>query len=489
MTDPANPNATYGKSPYSITGSFLYFNNKNQEYHIASSRYDGFEYAVEAAFQSWNSVCKVQFSHGTGGVTLDANLSASTAGQVNSNDTFNHNTDELTPSTATITLGGGNTWAIGYQNINLNGGGTFDVQAILTHEIGHVLGLSHPEPGTFGQGTTAPTMVELNDNPIFTTDYQDMRSLETADELGSLFSQLRVPNLFTTLSEAIGVADQIGAGYIYITGNYYLSDNIYVGNGERLTIRSGVALNINGYTLIISNNLTSPGSITLESNAAVSGAAAIVKDGSTKLAYFPTIQGGINYASTHGNIVEVPSGSYVLGANITVPTGVTLTISSDAIINLVNGGNRYSIISTGGSIAVNNGATINGLRARLTNPTLRGLCSTIQAAVNYSGSTNEIYLENGNFNENVNIYNKYNLSISGNQNYNPFGSLTVTSCIAFEAMGFGAKNIYISNSSYLVLYGLNAYGTDQSTVGFYLYNSDTYDVSYLTSEYSRLGIS
>jgi hypothetical protein len=222
----------------------------------------------------------------------------------------------------------------------------------------------------------------------------------------------------------------------------------------------------------------------------VSGAAAIVKDGSTKLAYFPTIQGGIDYVNGHNYTVEIPSGSYVLGGDITVPTGVTLTINSDATINLVNGGDCYSIISTGGSIAVDNGATINGLRARLTaGPTLRGLFGTIQAATNYAGSTNEIYLENGNFNENVNIYNKYNLSISGNQNYNPFGSLTVTSCIAFEAMGFGAKNIYISNSSYLVLYGLNAYGTDQSTVGFYLYNSDTYDVSYLTSEYSRLGIS
>ena len=179
-----------------------------------------------------------------------------------------------------------------------------------------------------------------------------------------------------------------------------------------------------------------------------------------------------------------------LTGNVLVPSGVTLTITSDATVNLVNGSNRYSIISTGGSIAVDNGATINGLRATLTaNPTLRGLCGTIQAAADYAGSTNEIYLENGNFNENVNIYNKFNLSIFGNPNYNPFDNLTVTSCTAFEAVGFGTTNVYVYNSSYLVLYSLNAYGTYQRTIGFYLYNSDTYDVSYLTSEYSRIGIS
>ena len=179
-----------------------------------------------------------------------------------------------------------------------------------------------------------------------------------------------------------------------------------------------------------------------------------------------------------------------LTGNVLVPSGVTLTITSDATVNLVNGSNRYSIISTGGSIAVDNGATINGLRATLTaNPTLRGLCGTIQAAADYAGSTNEIYLENGNFNENVNIYNKFNLSIFGNPNYNPFDNLTVTSCTAFEAVGFGTTNVYVYNSSYLVLYSLNAYGTYQRTIGFYLYNSDTYDASYLTSYYSRIGIS
>ncbi len=124
----------------------------------------------------------------------------------------------------------------------------------------------------------------------------------------------------------------------------------------------------------------------------------------------------------------------------TVPSGITLTIGIGATINL----NGHSIISTGGTI-VDNGATINGLRAKLTaSPTLRGLCGTIQAAINYAGGTNEIYLQSGNFNENVTISNNgYNLAIFGNQNYNPFGSLTVTGCTAFESFDFGEKNVYI----------------------------------------------
>ncbi len=174
-----------------------------------------------------------------------------------------------------------------------------------------------------------------------------------------------------------------------------------------------------------------------------------------------------------------------LTGNVTIPSGVTLKIEPGVTVNL----NGHSIITNGGTI-VDNSPTINGLRATLrANPTLRGLCGTIQAAANYAGSTNEIYFANGNFNENVTISNKYNLSILGNENYQPFGSLTITGCTAFEAMGFQAKNISISNCSYLILIDVYAYGTDQSTIGFSLYNSDTYDLSYLTSFYSRIGIS
>lgn len=63
------------------------------------------------------------------------------------------------------------------------------------------------------------------------------------------------------------------------------------------------------------------------------------------------------------------------------------------------------------------GATINGLRATLTaNLDLRGYCGRIQTAANSLESTNEIRIKNGDFEEDVNIYNKYSLTLSGQSN-------------------------------------------------------------------------
>ena len=180
-----------------------------------------------------------------------------------------------------------------------------------------------------------------------------------------------------------------------------------------------------------------------------------------------------------------------LTGNVTVPSGVKLTIVSGATVNLTNGNNRYSIISTGGIITKEVGATINGLRATLTaNLDLKGLCSTTQVAANYANfQYNEIYLENGNYNENVSISNKDQLRIQGGSSeYSHFGQLTLTNCDEFEGLYFGAKSVYINYGSYVILSGVNAYGTDQSTIGFSLYNSDTYYVYNLIAAYSQAGI-
>ena len=80
---------------------------------------------------------------------------------------------------------------------------------------------------------------------------------------------------------------------------------------------------------------------------------------------------------------------------------------------------------------------------------------------------NEIYLENGNYNENVSISNKDQLRIQGGSSeYSHFGQLTLTNCDEFEGLYFGAKSVYINYGSYVILSGVNAYGTDQSTIGF-----------------------
>src|SRR5690625_7477591 len=62
--DPNNPGNRYGKAP-DAGSAFLYFTSTSQQYYISHADYNGFEAAVEAAFESWNTVGPVQFSEST----------------------------------------------------------------------------------------------------------------------------------------------------------------------------------------------------------------------------------------------------------------------------------------------------------------------------------------------------------------------------------------------------------------------------------------
>ncbi len=97
-----------------------------------------------------------------------------------------------------------------------------------------------------------------------------------------------------------------------------------------------------------------------------------------------------------------------LTGNVIVPSGVTLTITSDAEVNLVNGSNRYSIISTGGTINVNE-ENLVGLRAKLGYHGENGYCSSIQTAINNSHLNNNIHIVPGTHNENISINSKPNV--------------------------------------------------------------------------------
>ncbi len=81
-----------------------------------------------------------------------------------------------------------------------------------------------------------------------------------------------------------------------------------------------------------------------------------------------------------------------LTGNVYVPSGVTLLIQSNASINL----GSYSIVSTGGTITVISGATINSSNSHVrlkTGSVINGLYPTIESAVAsaLSGQTIEIY--------------------------------------------------------------------------------------------------
>jgi len=88
--------------------------------------------------------------------------------------------------------------------------------------------------------------------------------------------------------------------------------------------------------------------------------------------------------TTSGSLIddELWDQNVTITNNVTVPSDVILCITSGVTINL----NGHHIISTGGSIIVQSGATINGLRATIPNTVspYKGLFSSIQVACNYS---------------------------------------------------------------------------------------------------------
>ena len=94
--------------------------------------------------------------------------------------------------------------------------------------------------------------------------------------------------------------------------------------------------------------------------------------------------------------------------DVIVPSGVRLVIHSNATVNL----NGHSIISTGGAIIKQTGATINGLAAKIGYSGQYGLCGTVQAAIN-SYNNHSVYIQSGSFNENITIYNKPGIIVSG----------------------------------------------------------------------------
>ncbi len=66
--------------------------------------------------------------------------------------------------------------------------------------------------------------------------------------------------------------------------------------------------------------------------------------------------------------------------------------------------------------------------------------------------------------------------------------MTLTNCDEFEGLGLGVRSVYINNSDYVFLSDIYANGIDQSTYGFYFYNSDV-DANNLYGDNSQAGIS
>ena len=178
---------------------------------------------------------------------------------------------------------------------------------------------------------------------------------------------------------------------------------------------------------------------------------------------FPSLSAAFNY-SFETDEWACFNPTYTIPGTQYVPSGKKLLIYNDETLTLSN----YHIISTGGTITVQSGATINDLRATLKNSSLqiKGLCGTIQGAITAAGALDEIYIEDGPFTENLSISGKDNLFISGGEIN---GSITATNSDGLHLRYIECSNLYLNNCEMPYLFNVHMLGSGSGT-GIYVFN-------------------
>jgi len=162
-----------------------------------------------------------------------------------------------------------------------------------------------------------------------------------------------------------------------------------------------------------------------------------------------------------------------LTGNITVPSGVKLTVLSNATINL----NSYSIVSTGGTITVESGATINNsaiVKSSSTN--VIAICSSVQTAVNNWSSGRYIEISEGTFDESVSINSKNGIAIYGT-GYDSYidGTLTISNSTTPFIYGIRTNMFCMNNCTVspqitgMYIYGVNEDGSFEVLNSSYCY--------------------
>jgi hypothetical protein len=115
----------------------------------------------------------------------------------------------------------------------------------------------------------------------------------------------------------------------------------------------------------------------------------------------------------------------VLLDNVTVPSGVTLTITEDAVVNL----NGHNLLLSGGNIIIESGANVNYL-AKLKNSSnsLLGYYPNIQSAINDAGYVQTVELLDQTYNESFSVVSKYRRYLVGASSGNTVinGNITIT---------------------------------------------------------------
>ncbi len=212
------------------------------------------------------------------------------------------------------------------------------------------------------------------------------------------------PSDFATIQAA--VSDAVSGQIVHVdAGVPTLTTNVAIPTNVTLKIHSSTTVNLGSYSIT-----TTSGTITIESGADINPYICL-KTGSTINGLYPSLSSAISAASS-GQTIEMHD-SYTLSSNITIPSGVTLAIQSDANITM----NNYTITAASGAITVESGASISPDIRIQTGTTIDALYTSITSALSATTTGQSVHARGThNFTNNLSIaYGKVLKAESGAQ--------------------------------------------------------------------------
>ncbi len=182
----------------------------------------------------------------------------------------------------------------------------------------------------------------------------------------------------------------------------------------------------------------------------------------------------------YGSAITVLSGTQTLTGDISIPSGVTLTIKPDVTINYGN----YAILLNGGSVIIESGVTNNYLFVK-SGSTLKAVFGSVQAAVNYSSPSQTIeLLPLTTYSDNITITSLDNRTLTGATNGTSVidGNITLSNCTDFTLSNLKMHNghsITINNSldsethsiTFMGSGSINQYGCNSIATSGIVHNS------------------
>ncbi len=213
---------------------------------------------------------------------------------------------------------------------------------------------------TVSTKTTAGIQAKINESPVavlvLDSNYSDTTTPITLAENKTLVIQTGnntytgevklgnnnkvnldgVKGTFTISYGSVYIGGQFNAGTMTVYGDAHLENNTTIANGVTLVIDSGATLKLEGFVLT--------------NNGIIKNAGTIESDGSLVNNGIIDFVGDMGLKDTINTDTTITANAYLSG-DLTIPEGVTLTIKSNAKLDMVN----YNLIVKGTLVVENKG--------------------------------------------------------------------------------------------------------------------------------------